>query len=153
MQYAAFKVGKADPSKGVYFRNYRIIGDDVVIFDREVALMYKKLQEEVLGVKISPQKSYTPHYGRYPIEFAKQLFCNGVCFTPLPGQLLDECWRINPSLYIPILFHILNDWSWTNSFKGLDSSHLAMTLFRVLVPYGTRLSAKAAFTDPIKGPE
>ncbi|XP_028059367.1 uncharacterized protein LOC114263071 [Camellia sinensis] len=54
---------------GRHFTDYAILGDDVIIADRDVAFMYRRVLDE-LGVKISDQKSLISHSGCG--EFAKR---------------------------------------------------------------------------------
>lgn len=52
------------------FTNYAILGDDIVIADKTVALSYHKLMTEVLGVEINKSKSLV---SKHSFEFAKRL--------------------------------------------------------------------------------
>jgi len=67
------------------FRDYALLGDDIVIANRKVALAYISLMSE-LGVEISEHKSHVSmtHY-----EFAKRWFANGVELSgiPIPGLM------------------------------------------------------------------
>jgi hypothetical protein len=74
VQYAAFLVG-------VYpFRDYILLGDDIVITNDAVADKYVELITE-LGVGISPMKSHT---SETTYEFAKRWFHHGVEVTGFP---------------------------------------------------------------------
>jgi hypothetical protein len=74
VQYAAFLVG-------VYpFRDYILLGDDIVITNDAVAEKYVELMTE-LGVGISPMKSHT---SETTYEFAKRWFHHGVEVTGFP---------------------------------------------------------------------
>jgi hypothetical protein len=74
VQYAAFLVG-------VYpFKDYILLGDDIVITNDAVAAKYVELMTE-LGVGISPYKS---HVSETTYEFAKRWFHNGVEVTGFP---------------------------------------------------------------------
>jgi hypothetical protein len=50
------------------YSNYALLGDDVVIHDEEVALLYQKLMES-LGVRINSSKSIV---SKDAMEFAKR---------------------------------------------------------------------------------
>jgi hypothetical protein len=74
VQYAAHLVG-------VYpFKDYILLGDDIVITNDAVAEKYVELITE-LGVGISPHKS---HVSETTYEFAKRWFHNGVEVTGFP---------------------------------------------------------------------
>lgn len=62
MRYCGYILGKKN------FNHYLILGDDIVINDTPVALMYKKLIKG-LGVEISSSKTHT---SKYMYEFAKR---------------------------------------------------------------------------------
>jgi hypothetical protein len=69
LRYCASRVGKPT------FRDYAILGDDIVIFDEQVAVKYQNEMKR-LGVNISLSKSHVwiPTFNRFPhAEFAKQL--------------------------------------------------------------------------------
>lgn len=72
------------------FKDYAILGDDIVINGNAVANQYRGLME-TLGVKISPHKSMVPLIGHLPgAEFAKRLVLNGQDVSPLPNHLICE---------------------------------------------------------------
>jgi len=62
VQYAAYQVGKYP------FRDYILLGDDIVITDDQVALKYTECIK-ALGVEISEAKS---HVSENTYEFAKR---------------------------------------------------------------------------------
>jgi hypothetical protein len=62
VKYCASQIGKN------LFNNYIILGDDIVIKDDQVALMYKKLMAK-LGVELSENKT---HVSETHYEFAKR---------------------------------------------------------------------------------
>jgi len=74
VKYAAESVGKTD------FRQYRILGDDIVIRDSAVAGAYRTVMAD-LGVVISPEKTLV---SRDTFEFAKRLFHQGTEITAFP---------------------------------------------------------------------
>lgn len=74
VQYAAFLAGKYP------FKDYILLGDDIVITDDKVASEYVKLMTG-LGVEISPHKT---HVSETTYEFAKRWFHNGIEVTGFP---------------------------------------------------------------------
>jgi len=85
VEYAAFKEGF--PA----FRDYYMLGDDVVILDTKVADRYLKLMKEI-GVEISMPKSFVSlaKDQNHISEFAKRIMINGVDLSPIPTKLLSE---------------------------------------------------------------
>lgn len=63
------------PKMRTPFQRYALLGDDIVIADRKVALRYKELVT-MLGVSISESKSIDSKVGA--LEFAKQFWVNKV---------------------------------------------------------------------------
>jgi len=64
VQIAAMRVGK--PS----FTNYALLGDDIVIADKAVAMSYHEIMTKILGVEINLSKSLISDNS---FEFAKRL--------------------------------------------------------------------------------
>jgi hypothetical protein len=86
------------------FRDYAILGDDVVIANEHVAAAYLNLMSQ-LGVEISLAKSLISEGG--VIEFAKRLMSPAYDYTPLgAGVLLGA--RRNPNI-LPALASDLSD--------------------------------------------
>jgi hypothetical protein len=72
----------------VKFCDYIVLGDDVVIFSKDVADSYKSVLTEI-GVKIDPVDSfYSETY--HSLEFAKRLFRYGREVSPLPLRLMKQ---------------------------------------------------------------
>jgi len=70
------------------FESYVMLGDDLVIFDRRVALEYEELCS-YMDIPISTQKSIFPEECSTPVcEFAKRLFIQGDEITPLTPSVL-----------------------------------------------------------------
>jgi len=102
IQFAARQVGEAFP-----FREYSVLGDDVAIWNRKVALKYKELLLS-LDVKISKLKSFVPKpgdTGPCSAEFAKRLTFKGEEMTPISLVMNSEAWS-NPTMF-PELLHWL----------------------------------------------
>jgi hypothetical protein len=68
LQYINFSIYKVEK----WYENYEVLGDDIVIYDRQVADHYIKLMEGGLDVQCNKSKSLlAPH--RAVIEFAKRI--------------------------------------------------------------------------------
>lgn len=74
VQYAAFQVGLYP------FKDYILLGDDIVIANDKVAVKYREIMEQ-LGVDIS---SFKTHTSENTYEFAKRWFQDGVEITGIP---------------------------------------------------------------------
>jgi len=74
VQYAAYQ------NDCYPFKKYILLGDDIVIYDNNVAETYKAIMSD-LGVEISPSKS---HVSKDTYEFAKRWFRNGIEVSPIP---------------------------------------------------------------------
>lgn len=83
-----YLVQVATESVGIktWFRDYCIIGDDIVIFNKEVAQAYKTLMGRI-GVPINMVKSIVSRNGTF--EFAKRVFWKGYDVSAVPVRLLD----------------------------------------------------------------
>lgn len=82
VQYCAELVGKAKP----IFRDYCIIGDDIVIADHAVAGCYQNLLKG-LGMPINLSKSIVSKNGSF--EFAKRSFLRGIDVTGVSVKQLS----------------------------------------------------------------
>jgi hypothetical protein len=75
------------------FEDYAILGDDVVIANKSVALAYHSIMVEILGVSINASKSLISEHS---FEFAKRLITKGVEVSPLgPANLLVAVRSLN----------------------------------------------------------
>lgn len=88
IEYAAFK--ESIPA----FRDYYMLGDDVVIYNTQVASRYIKIMKEV-GVEISIPKSFIvkDKSSNHISEFAKRIMVNGEDLSPIPAKLTKEVQR------------------------------------------------------------
>jgi hypothetical protein len=75
VQYAANLAGKSG-----YFAEYLLLGDDIVIYDQEVATNYETIINR-LGVEIQHEKSIV---SKNTFEFAKRIFHKGQEMTGFP---------------------------------------------------------------------
>jgi hypothetical protein len=87
VQFAAYECGSYP------FKDYILLGDDIVIYDNKVAVKYKEVINS-LGVDCSPSKS---HESENTYEFAKRWFRNGIEVSPIPLKGFLANWS-NPAL-------------------------------------------------------
>jgi len=86
VQVAAWKSGIA-LNRGI-FRNYALLGDDIVIWSSPVAREYLKIMK-ALGVSINLSKSIISKDGR-GLEFAKRTIINGTDCSPITFRSFSE---------------------------------------------------------------
>lgn len=85
---------------GLYpFREYILLGDDIVIYHNQVAEKYLQIIEK-LGVEISRAKS---HISEDTYEFAKRWFHKGIEISPIPLAGFVDNWHSPKLLYNQIL--------------------------------------------------
>jgi len=70
-------------SRGWYFKDYIVLGDDVVIFNSYVADRYFYIMTNILGVKIGLAKSIVSRSGLH-LEFAKKYYVDGESCNLIP---------------------------------------------------------------------
>lgn len=80
IQFAAYLMGYNS------FRDYRVIGDDVAIFDTAVASLYREIMK-ILQVEINLDKSTISESEPFSAEMAKRVFVNGEEISPIPPDL------------------------------------------------------------------
>lgn len=95
VQYAAYKAGQYP------FKEYVLLGDDVVIYHDQVATEYKTILD-TLGVDCSEQKS---HVSINTYEFAKRWFRNGIEVSPVPLKGFSAVAK-NPILLYQIVYDL-----------------------------------------------
>jgi len=71
---------------GSWYQDYVVLGDDLVLFDKDVADQYLLLCKQ-LGVEINLSKSVIAK-SKPVVEFAKRTSINGVDVSPLPFKEL-----------------------------------------------------------------
>lgn len=86
VQLAARQCGKVSINRGqfAWYSNYELLGDDIVLFDKEVAKAYLLLMKE-LGLEINLSKSVICKNG-LTFEFAKVTGHNGKDVSALPWK-------------------------------------------------------------------
>lgn len=81
---------------GVWFKEYAVLGDDIVIFNTVVAKCYHRLITD-LGVECNINKSIMSPSGD-ALEFAKQTFYKGTCVSPITFKGFYSALESVPSL-------------------------------------------------------
>lgn len=97
VQYSAKCAGENLP-----FRDYMLLGDDIVIANKAVSVKYMDTMKE-LGVNISFHKT---HVSKDTYEFAKRWIHKGVEVSPIPLRGLISSWR-RYNLLVPLIYHII----------------------------------------------
>lgn len=87
---------------------YVMLGDDVLIGDRLLALKYKEVMAH-LGVEISAMKT---HESKQLFEFAKRLFLNGREISPFPISAIVESSRRVYLLTNLLMAEKTRSWDW-----------------------------------------
>jgi hypothetical protein len=82
VQWAAFTAGGGRPWKYL-FKDYIVLGDDIVIFDPFVASRYFYIMTELLKVKIGLAKSIVSTKS-WTLEFAKKFYLDGEATNMVP---------------------------------------------------------------------
>lgn len=80
VQYSAWEAAVVRP--GVWFKDYAILGDDLVIGNRLVAIEYLKVLKDI-GMEVGLHKSLVSG-GNLGLEFAKRTFHKGEDISPIP---------------------------------------------------------------------
>lgn len=73
-----------------FFKRYRLLGDDVVIFDDKVAKAYQDLIINEIGLTINISKSVFGDKEKSQIEFAKRLSLNGTEMSSIKHNILSK---------------------------------------------------------------
>jgi len=91
VQYCAFRCGIST------FREYEILGDDVVIWNKAVGDIYSAMISEI-GIPINKTKSVISCNGNTQIEFAKRIALNGIELSGLNYNITNksELTFVNP---------------------------------------------------------
>lgn len=92
------------------FRDYAVLGDDVVIWNETVASKYIEFLDNH-EIKWSPEKTISSDADNIRVEFAKRLFLNGIEITPLNPRVILAA---SKSLYdLPQLLDVLEGRGWS----------------------------------------
>jgi len=79
VQTAASIIGAS--CRGNLFLDYAVLGDDIAIFNEDIAKIYRWIVEDQLNMTISWQKTIIAPASA---EFAKMIVCQGSIVTPCP---------------------------------------------------------------------
>jgi hypothetical protein len=90
IQYAYYRCRRRKGLPLRFFKDYKILGDDVVIFNKEVAGEYQFLITEVYGIKINLQKSVIGDSKNSQIEFTKRLALRGKEMSSVKRNILTK---------------------------------------------------------------
>lgn len=112
--YCAYKVGINT------FNDYAVIGDDVAIWNKQVAEQYVKLMDH-LDVPISKSKSFVPKsdIGPCSAEFAKRVSREGVEITGISPDIAIVCWKSY------VLFQEFISWLAIHNFSEATTARLS----------------------------
>jgi hypothetical protein len=90
-------------SSDVWQTCYEILGDDIVIFNKDVYHEYVRVMD-ALGVETNPHKSLISESENKVMEFAKRTSLNGVDVSGLSWKLFDQVlgWKD----IIPLILHL-----------------------------------------------
>lgn len=102
IEFCAFKKGINS------FRKYAVLGDDVAIWDEDIAKQYERLLEEI-GVPINYDKSLVSDTRTHRLEFAKRIAVNGVEISGLKPAILKGSNTLSGYLD---LIRVARDRSW-----------------------------------------
>jgi len=101
---------------------YAILGDDIVIGDKEVGDKYLEVIR-TLGLEVSIMKTHT---STKMFEFAKRIFLDGVEITPFPYSALKECGK-SVSQMTTLLYEISSkNWLSKESLSSSISSYMGI---------------------------
>jgi hypothetical protein len=90
IQYA-YNIDRIKRNKPLkFFHDYRLLGDDVVIFNKKVAQRYQFLITEVFGIPINLSKSVIGDSRKNQIEFTKRLALDGLEMSSIKRNILTK---------------------------------------------------------------
>jgi hypothetical protein len=101
-----------------FFKQYRLLGDDVVIFNTKVARRYQWLLEQI-GLSINLSKSVIGDARNSQIEFAKRLALRGSEMSSLKYNILSK----NDKLSLLDLIELLHK----RGFISPDAAHCGLS--------------------------
>lgn len=74
----------------IFFKEYKILGDDIVIFNKDVAVEYHRTVSEIIGIEINKSKSVIGDHIHSQIEFAKRLALDGVEMSSIKANIANK---------------------------------------------------------------
>jgi len=114
VQVAAMDCGVIYRNK--WFSGYVLIGDDIAIFHKDVAVSYKRILLK-LGIPINLTKSSTPPpKGTGAVEIAKRTFYQGKEMSPCPPDIILQA-KKDPLIF-PMLIRLCQERDIANAHKG-----------------------------------
>jgi hypothetical protein len=106
-----------------FFKDYRLLGDDVVIYDKKVAGIYQCLLKKI-GIPINLSKSIIGDKLNSQIEFAKRLSLNGCEMSSIKRNILTKYGKSYMLDLVDILFErefISKDTHQNLAFQGFST--------------------------------
>lgn len=119
---------------------YLLLGDDIVIFDKKIAIKYQELMK-YCGCSFSKAKTYTSSHG---YEFAKTFIYKGMDISPLP---ISSCFDLmeDPFDFINNLFSIKRNFFFKNDvFKVLQFVYFSLVSY-TRIKFKWRIEEKPIF--------
>jgi hypothetical protein len=99
-----------------FFKQYRILGDDIVIYNKKVAMRYQLLLN-MIGLEINLSKSIVGNAKHSQIEFAKRLAIDGKEISSISYNILTK----NKVKYILDLVDILKERNYISNDVALGT--------------------------------
>lgn len=140
--YARVRARRGKPPK--FFQEYRILGDDVVIFNKEVAGEYQFLIESVFAISINMTKSVIGDSKNSQIEFTKRLALRGKEMSSIKHNILTKSSMQNMLELIDIMYerdfispgtHIYGLYSFLSSKEQAQFSFMLWVRSRCEAPF------------------
>jgi len=115
-----------------FFKKYRLLGDDVVIFDAKVASTYQSILTHEVGLTINMSKSITGSKEKSQIEFTKRLALKGIEMSSIKRNILNKFSKLS----LLDLFNVLLERDFISPDTGhYDLSSILRTEDRDLFSY------------------
>jgi hypothetical protein len=127
-----------------FFKQYRLLGDDIVIFNKEVARRYQWLLKK-FGLSINLQKSVIGDFVNSQIEFAKRLSLRGKEMSSIKYNILSKN-DIHSILDLVELLHKRDFISTDTGHYGLSRIMKSDDLRRLQYILWLRLSSEPTLT-------
>jgi len=102
IQYSANLHRIRDGKPLLFFKDYRLLGDDVVIFNTKVAVTYQQILKDI-GIPINLEKSVIGDKSNSQIEFTKRFALNGLEMSSLKYNILSK----NSQVYLVDLIDLM----------------------------------------------
>jgi arginine utilization protein RocB len=102
-----------------WFEGYELLGDDIVIFDKIVALKYLEMMQQ-LGVEINLSKSVVSDPGSV-VEFAKRTSVKGVDVSAISLKMVEAASDLKTRVQVALYLGLKTGLSVGNYFKALHA--------------------------------